>query len=132
MPTGKVKFYDADKGFGFVHGDDGEDVFLPASALPSGLSVLKAGTRLEYSVAQGRKGAQAMHVVVQDTAPSLAEAQHAKNRKPADEMAPIVEDLIKVLDRTSNDFRRGRYPDRRDAANVAALLRAVASQLDGE
>ncbi|WP_168582284.1 cold-shock protein [Gephyromycinifex aptenodytis] len=132
MPTGKVKFYDAEKGFGFVHGDDGEDVFLPSSALPSGITTLKAGTRLEYSVAQGRKGAQAMHVVVLERAPSVAEAQHAKHRLPADQMVVIIEDLIKLLDRTSNDFRRDRYPDKRESAKVAAVLRAVATNLDGE
>lgn len=132
MPTGKVKFYDAAKGFGFVHGDDGQDVFLPSSAMPSGITTLKAGTRLEYSVAQGRKGAQAMHVQLVERAPSVAEAQHAKHRLAADEMVPIIEDLIKLLDRASNDFRRGRYPEKRESAKVAAVLRAVATNLDGE
>ncbi|WP_312720596.1 cold shock domain-containing protein [Mobilicoccus sp.] len=131
MPTGKVKFYDADKGFGFVSGDDGQDVFLPAAALPEGTSTLKAGTRLDYSIASGRRGAQAMHVRVLDPLPSVAQATHAKHRRPADEMAVIVEDLIKLLDKTSNDFRRGRYPEPREAARVASVLRAVAAQLDG-
>ena len=36
MPTGKVKFYDKDKGFGFVARDDGGDVFVPKAALPAG------------------------------------------------------------------------------------------------
>lgn len=56
VPTGKVKFYDADKGFGFISGDDGEDVFVHANSLPSGMTALKPGTKVDYSVAQGRRG----------------------------------------------------------------------------
>ena len=130
MPTGKVKFYDAAKGFGFVSGDDGEDVFPPAAALPEGSTTLKAGTRLEYSVAAGRRGAQAMHVRVLDPLPSVAEAQLAKRRRPAEEMAVIVEDLIKLLDDVSNGLRRGRYPDRGHSRKVATVLRAVADDLE--
>ena len=54
MPTGKVKFFDEQKGFGFVSGDAGEgDVFVPASALPSGVSGLKSGQRIEFSIKGG-------------------------------------------------------------------------------
>lgn len=126
MPSGKVKFYDSGKGFGFVSGDDGKDVYLPASALPAGVNQLKAGTRLEYSVAEGRRGAQVMSATVLDRLPSLA-AQH---RKPAEDMAVIVEDLIKLLDGVGNGLRRGRYPDQRHSAKVATVLRAVADDLD--
>ncbi len=126
MPSGKVKFYDSDKGFGFVSGEDGKDVFLPSSALPAGVTTLKAGTRLEYSVAEGRRGAQALSATLLDPAPSLA----ARHRKPADDMAIIVEDLIKLLDGVGNGLRHGRYPDKRNATKVAAVLRAVAEDLD--
>ena len=51
MPTGKVKFYDKDKGFGFVSRDDGGDVFVPKAALPTGVEELKAGARVEFGVA---------------------------------------------------------------------------------
>jgi CspA family cold shock protein len=51
-------------------------------------------------------------------------------RKPADEMTPIVEDLIKLLDGVSNSLRRGRYPDRAEGRKVAAVLRAVADNLE--
>jgi CspA family cold shock protein len=45
-------------------------------------------------------------------------------------MAPLVEDLIKLLDSTSNSLRRGRYPDRAEARKIAGLLRAFADNLD--
>lgn len=131
MPTGKVKFYDSEKGFGFLSGDSGEDVFVHANSLPAGVSSLKPGTRVEYSVAQGRRGTQAMGVRVLEKPPSVTEAQHAKHRKPAEEMTVIIEDLIKLLDGVSNQFRRGHYPDRRESTKVAAVLRAVADNLDG-
>lgn len=130
MPTGKVKWYDAEKGFGFVSDDDGTDVFLHANALPAGTSTIKPGTRVEYSVAQGRRGTQAMSVTVHER-PSVAQAQHAKHRKPADDMQVIVEDLIRLLDGVSNQLRRGRYPEPKAAGQVASVLRAVADDLDG-
>ena len=126
MPTGKVKFFDATKGFGFVSGDDGQDVFLPSAALPAGTTALKGGTRIEYSVAEGRRGAQALSVRLLEPTVSLAE----RHRKPADDMAIIVEDTIKLLDGIGNGLRRGRQPDPRNAAKVAALLRAVADDLE--
>ena len=77
MPTGKVKFYDKDKGFGFVARDDGGDVFVPSSALPEGVDELKAGTRLEFGVAAGKRGEQALSVRVLDAPPQLATVRAA-------------------------------------------------------
>ena len=126
MPTGKVKFFNAEKGFGFVSNDEGDDVFVHKDALPAGMSELKPGQRVEFGIVSGRKGLQAMQVRVLDPLPSVTRA----SRKPAEEMAPLVEDLIKLLDDVSNSLRRGRYPDRAEAKKVAGLLRVFADQLD--
>jgi CspA family cold shock protein len=125
MPTGKVKFYDQEKGFGFIASDEGDEVFLHASALPEG-AVVKAGSRLEFGVADGKRGAQALSVRILDAKPSLARA----NRKSADDMSIIVEDLVKLLDGIGTNLKRGRYPEGEHGKKIAAMLRRVADELD--
>lgn len=126
MPSGKVKFFNAEKGFGFLSNDEGDDVFVHRDALPDGLQELKAGLRVEYGIVSGRKGLQAMQVRLLDPVPSVVR----NARKPAEEMAPLVEDLIKLLDNTSNTLQRGRYPDRAEARKIAGLLRIFADNLE--
>src|SRR3546814_152096 len=55
MPTGKVRFYDEEKGFGFITSDDGQDVFLHATALPAGAPAPKAGPRPDFGLAGGQR-----------------------------------------------------------------------------
>ena len=128
MPTGRVKWYDAAKGFGFVTSDEGGDVFLPKGALPTGTDDLKAGQRLEFGVVDSRKGAQAMGVKVLDAPPSMAELR----RRPADELHGLIEDMIRLLEtKVQPDLRRSRYPERRTCKLAAEVVRAVARDLDG-
>ena len=94
------------------------------------MTTVKAGTRVEFGVAQGRRGDQALQVRIIDEPVSVQRNQsHAKRRKP-DEMAPIVEDLIRLLDGVGEAYRHGRHPDRSTARPTAKLLRALADELD--
>jgi cold shock protein len=127
VPTGRVKWYDATKGFGFVTSDEGGDVFLPKGALPAGIGELKTGQRVEFGVVDSRKGAQAMGLKVLDAPPSLAELR----RRPADQLHGMIEDMIKVLEaKIQPDLRRGRFPDKRTAQKIGQLVHAVARELE--
>jgi cold shock protein len=127
VPTGRVKWYDAEKGFGFVTQDGGEDVYVRASALPPGVDGLKTGQRIEFGMAEGRRGPQALSVRLVDAPPSVAEAK----RRPAEELHGLVEDMIKVLEaKIQPDLRKGRYPDRKTSKLVAEIVRGVARDLD--
>lgn len=127
MPTGKVKWYDAEKGFGFLTRDDGGEVFVHSSALPPGSAAgLRAGQRVEFGVVEGRRGVQALQVRLLEPPPTVAKT----NRKSPDEMVLIVEDLIKLLDGLSAAYRRGRHPEAKDAKKIAAVLRAVADDVE--
>jgi CspA family cold shock protein len=53
-----------------------------------------------------------------------------RDRKNPDEMVVLVEDLIKLLDDVSNTYRRGKQPDAKDAKKIAAVLRAVADDIE--
>ncbi len=126
MPTGKVKWYDAEKGFGFLTTDDGGDVFVRSDSLPAGVATLKSGTRVEFGLVQGRKGDQAIQLTVLDPTPSLSKAA----RKKPEDMVNIVEDLMKLLEGLEQTYRRGRHADPRAAKQTAALLRALAAELE--
>jgi CspA family cold shock protein len=126
VPTGKVKWFDTEKGFGFLSREDGPDVFVHKDALPAGVATLKPGLRVEYGIVQGKRGDQALSVRLLDPLPSVV----AATRKSPDEMAVLVEDLIKVLDHTAIAYRRGRHPASPDASRTAAVLRAVAADIE--
>jgi len=135
VPTGKVKWYDAEKGFGFLSQEEGEDVYVRASALPEGVEGLKAGQRVEFGVASGRRGPQALSVKLIDPPPSITrtrrEAAAADRKHSPDELHGMVEDMITLLEGVVQpELRKGRYPDKKVARRVSEVVRAVAGELD--
>jgi len=129
VPTGKVKWYDAEKGFGFLSREDGDDVYVRSSSLPQGVTTLKAGTRVEFGILSGRKGDQAHQVQVLDAPPSVTQNRRHAQRKKPEEMVGIVEDLIRRLEGVDQGYRAGRLPDAKTARPTAKLLPALADEL---
>jgi cold shock protein len=127
VPSGKVKWFNPEKGFGFLSREGGPDVFVHKDALPAGTTELKPGQRVEFGIVQGRRGDQALKVHLLDPLPSAV----AGTRKKPDDLVPIIEDLIKLLDNVSEGLRHGRHPDKQVARKVGSVLRAVAQDLEG-
>ncbi|WP_280180823.1 cold-shock protein [Nocardia farcinica] len=137
MPTGRVKWYDVEKGFGFLSQDEGEDVYVRSSALPEGVEGLKPGQRVEFGMAAGRRGPQALSLKLIEAPPSLRQGQYRGRMEPSgprrtpDELHGMVEDMITLLEtKVQPDLRKGRYPDRKTARTISEVVRAVARELD--
>lgn len=65
MATGTVKFFNAEKGYGFISRDQGNDVFVHFSNIQgAGYRTLEQGQKVEFDVAPGRKGEEAQNVRV--------------------------------------------------------------------
>ena len=126
MPSGRVKWFSLEKGFGFISNDEGEDVYLAASSLPEGVATVKPGTKIEFSVIDSRKGPQAMSVRIIDAPVSLAE----NSRVNSDDLSAMIEDTIKILDKVGNGLRHGRHPSGPDAERLGRVLRGIAGQLE--
>jgi CspA family cold shock protein len=63
MPEGVVKWFNANKGFGFIKQDDGGDVFVHFSAIQTnGFKTLTEGQRVSFDIQQGKKGLEAENV----------------------------------------------------------------------
>ncbi|WP_189113090.1 cold-shock protein [Pilimelia terevasa] len=127
MPTGRVKWYDAEKGYGFVTSDEGGDVFLPKGSLPNGVTEVRSGQKVEFGLVESRRGNQALGVTLVDAPPSVAELR----RRSPDELHGVIEDMIKVLEaKVQPDLRRGRFPDRRSLQKIAQVVHHVARELE--
>jgi CspA family cold shock protein len=103
-------------------------VLLPPTSLPEGVATVKPGTKLEFGVADGRRGPQALSVRIIDAPPSLV----ANSRASHDDLAAMIEDTIKILDKVSNGLRHSRYPTAVEAERLGKVLRGIAGQLDNQ
>lgn len=64
MQNGKVKWFNAEKGFGFIEVDGGDDVFVHYSAIQAeGFKTLEEGQEVEFEIVEGNRGPQAANVV---------------------------------------------------------------------
>ena len=63
MPRGKVKFFNATKGFGFITQDSGKDIFVHVSNL---MDEIRDGDVVEYDISDGKKGPNAVNVQLAD------------------------------------------------------------------
>ena len=65
VPTGTVKFFNNEKGYGFISREDGDDVFVHYSKIEgTGFRTLEEGQRVEFEIGPGRKGDEALDVRV--------------------------------------------------------------------
>ena len=64
MNTGTVKWFNADKGFGFIERENGGDVFAPFSAIQGdGFKTLEEGQQVSFDIEEGQRGEQATNIV---------------------------------------------------------------------
>ena len=125
MPIGKVKWFDADKGFGFVSNPGDEDVYVGRNVLPEGVDELVQGQRIDFDFAAGRRGPQALRVKVLDKP-----RRRTPSRKP-DELSSMLSDVMTLLEtQVQPVLAQGRYPERKTGRQVAEILRAIAKDLD--
>ena len=126
MPTGKVKWYDADRGYGFVGNPGDEDVYVGSAVLPEGVTELVKGQRLEYEIVSGRRGPQALTVTILDEGP-----KRAQHKYTPEQLQSMVQDTITLMDQSLLPvLESGRRPERKTARQISEILRTIARELD--
>jgi CspA family cold shock protein len=99
------------------------------SNLPEGVTDIKPGTRIEYSIVDSKRGAQVMTMRVIEVPESLEKKQRANSRMKNEDLVILVEGLISALDNIRPGIEHGRLPEGSSADKLARLLRTLADQL---
>ena len=102
MPQGKVKWFSAEKAFGFIEQDPDNDIFVHVTGLAHGVTTLEKDQLVEYETEQGRKGPQATNVrpvaaapAAEEAAPEADEAEDVEDAEEIEEVEVDVE-IIEV------------------------------------
>ena len=128
MATGRVKFYDAKQGFGYLSQDAGPDVYVRKTALADGVEGLRSGARVEFEVTEGPRGPQARSVRPLTSRPA-SPARAA--RRSATELDTLVTEMVALLDTTVlPELGKGQYPDQAQAKLAAQMARTLIHELD--
>ena len=106
MPQGKVKWFSAEKAFGFIEQDPDNDIFVHVTGLAHGVTTLEKDQLVEYETEQGRKGPQATNVRPVAAAPAAEEAAPEAEEVEVDvEIIEVEEDVVvvEVEEETASD-----------------------------
>jgi cold shock protein len=98
VPQGKVKWFSAEKAFGFIEQDPDNDIFVHVTGLAHGVTTLEKDQLVEYETEQGRKGPQATNVRPVTAAPPAAE-----EAAPEAEEVEVEVEIIEVEEETASD-----------------------------
>lgn len=130
MPTGHIKWYDPEKGFGFVTNPGSDDVFIGQLSLPEGVTELHKGQKVEYEMMSGRKGDQVSRIIELGPVPEEPRRRRQERKFEPEQLQSMIQDVITLLEGIQPGLQHGRYPERKEGRQVADVLRAVARELD--
>ncbi len=91
MPQGKVKWFSAEKAYGFIAQDNDNDIFVHVTGLAEGVTTLEPDQAVEFEVVEGRKGQQAANVRPASASAPSAESAPAPESEPESEGEPEPE-----------------------------------------
>ena len=110
MPQGKVKWFSAEKAFGFIEQDPDNDIFVHVTGLAHGVTTLEKDQLVEYETEQGRKGPQATNVRPVAAAPAAEEAA-PEAEEAEDEDAEVDVEIVEVEEVVVVEVEEETAPD---------------------